>query len=60
MIVTVLSRKAFAELDKLTPTSSCDNVLLEFDLALHLVVRPSPPLADIVLVHPMPHVFGLR
>lgn len=43
VIVLVLSRKAFTSIGTLTHESPCDNVILEFDLALELVFTPAPP-----------------
>jgi hypothetical protein len=34
--VTILSRNALSSVEELTPDSPCDNVLLEFELALAL------------------------
>jgi hypothetical protein len=36
LVVTILSRNALSSVEELTPDSPCDNVLLEFELALAL------------------------
>jgi hypothetical protein len=38
LIVPVFSRKAFANIPELTPDSACDNVILEYELALAMVI----------------------
>ena len=38
LIVPVFSRKAFVNIPDLTPDSACDNVILEYELALAMVI----------------------
>jgi hypothetical protein len=44
IVVLVLSRNAFDSIKDLTPSSPCDNVVLEHELALNLVLSVASPM----------------